>query len=156
MLADDPQIDPARREELINSYDNALRYNLEHFFRALNPASWRDNVFVIYTSDHGQTLSEHGERHTHCGTARTTAPTEASVPLLLITKAPISVETNFLASHANIFTTLLDMMGFPESERRYPYALSLLHAKASQSQVRYFSVGNPQREAVNWRLRFDH
>jgi glucan phosphoethanolaminetransferase (alkaline phosphatase superfamily) len=156
MSADDTRIVPGRREGLINSYDNALRYNLELFFHALDVPSWNEKVFVIYTSDHGQTLSERGERHTHCGTAMTTAPTEASVPLILITKAPVSLDTKFLASHTNIFPALLDLMGYPESERRYPYALSLLQATASQSQPRHFFVGSLNtRAALNARLLFD-
>lgn len=86
----------------------------------------------------------------------TTAPTEASVPILLITKASVSVDTNFRASHANIFPTLLDLMGHPAGERRYPYALSLLKAGASQSRARYFFVGSPQtRPALTGRLLFD-
>lgn len=86
----------------------------------------------------------------------TTVPTEASAPLLLITKAPASVDTNFRASHANIFPTLLDLMGYPASERRYPYARSLLKASASQSRARYFFVGSPQaRPALAGRLLFD-
>jgi lipid A ethanolaminephosphotransferase len=157
MTADNTQIDPARREELINSYDNALRYNLESFFRALDVASWRDNVFAIYTSDHGQSLTERGEYHMHCRGSVLTAPAEASVPLLLITKAPISVDVNYLAAHANILPTLLDLMGFPDNERRYQYSISLLRARASQSQPRYFYAGDLHRgRSLYRRLRFDN
>jgi glucan phosphoethanolaminetransferase (alkaline phosphatase superfamily) len=148
-------IDPARREQLINTYDNAVKYNLESFFRALDVAAWRNRNLLVYTSDHGQTLSEHGERYTHCGTSMETVPTEATVPLFIISLESLSVDNRFRASHANLFATLLDLMNFPKSERRHQYAISLLDAKATDSQPRYFWVGDLYEKAFNGRLLFD-
>jgi len=149
------EMDPVRREQLINTYDNAVKYNLELFFRALAVSEWRNRNLLVYTSDHGQTLSEHGERYSHCGTSIETAPTEANVPLFIITSERLSADNKFKASHANLFATLLDLMNFPKSERRYQYATSLLDAKAGDSQARYFWVGDLYERAFNGRLLFD-
>jgi glucan phosphoethanolaminetransferase (alkaline phosphatase superfamily) len=147
--------DPASKERLINTYDNAIKYNLESFFRSLDVSRWLNHDLLLYTSDHGQTLSEHGERYTHCGTSMETAPTEANVPLFIISSAPLVADTNFRASHANIFATLLDLMNVPKSERRRTYAKSLLEARATDSNPRYFWVGDLYERAFNGRLLFD-
>jgi glucan phosphoethanolaminetransferase (alkaline phosphatase superfamily) len=149
------EIDPARREQIINTYDNALKYNLDSFFRALKIPEWHDHNLVVYTSDHGQTLSEHGERYTHCGTSMETSATEANVPLFIISLEPLTVDNNFRASHANLFATLLDLMNFPRPERRHQYAISLLEAQAANSQPRFFWVGDLYERAFNGRLPFD-
>jgi len=60
-----------------------------------------------------------------------------------------TVDTGFKASHANMFTTLLDLMNYPEELRKYPYAISLFKAKAADSRPRYF---NPSLEK---RVPFD-
>jgi len=153
--AAETEIDPARREQLINTYDNAVKYNLESFFRALAVSEWRNQNLLVYTSDHGQTLSEHGERYTHCGTSMETAPTEANVPLFIISRESLSVDNQFRASHANLFATLLDLMMFPKSERQHQYAISLLEAKAGDSRPRHFWVGDLYEKAFNGRLLFD-
>jgi glucan phosphoethanolaminetransferase (alkaline phosphatase superfamily) len=149
------QIAPSQNEKLINEYDNALKYNLQSFFRALDVNKWKKQTTLIYTSDHGQTLSEHGEQHTHCGTSTDTFPTEANVPLFMISREPLMVDTGYRASHGNIFATLLDLMDFPANERPREYAPSLLTAKARDSQTRYFWVGDPNERMLGARLKFD-
>ena len=84
-----------------------------------------------------------------------TAPTEANVPLFIISREPLSVDNKFRATHANLFATLLDLMNFPKPARRYEYAISLLDAKATDSQPRYFWVGDLYERAFNGRLLFD-
>ncbi len=148
------RIDPAKKEEMINTYDNALKYNLESFFQGLAIEKWQSPNILIYTSDHGQTLSEHGEHHTHCGTALDTSPTEVTVPLFIISREPLSVDTSYRASHGNIFATLLDFMDFP-AQRQREYAVSLLTAKARDSQTRYFWVGDPNERILGARVKFD-
>lgn len=149
------QIDPARKEEMINAYDDALKYNLESFFQNLAIEKWQSRNILIYTSDHGQTLSEHGEQHTHCGTSADTFPTEATVPLFMISREPLSVDTSYRASHGNIFATLLDLMDFPVGGRHREYALSLMAAKARDSQTRYFWAGDPNERILGVRVKFD-
>jgi glucan phosphoethanolaminetransferase (alkaline phosphatase superfamily) len=149
------RIDPSRKEQLINDYDNALKYNLQSFFRSLELSKWKNQTILIYTSDHGQTLSEHGEQHTHCGATMDTFSTEANVPLFMISREPLTVDTGYRASHGNIFATLLDLMDFPTNERPREYARSLFTAKARDSQTRYFWVGDPSEKILGARLKFD-
>ncbi|MBE3143635.1 MAG: sulfatase-like hydrolase/transferase [Planctomycetes bacterium] len=77
-------------EELINSYDNGLNYNLDNFFRILMGSDGLpNNTIIIYTSDHGQTLSEHGESWPHSGNTRN----EACVPVFVISPNQLHVDT---------------------------------------------------------------
>ena len=149
------EIDPARKEQLVNTYDNALKYNLESFFLSLNVEHWQNKTVLVYTSDHGQTLSEHGERHTHCGTASDTAPTEANVPIFIVRREALLIDSAYRPSHANLFATLLDLMNFPKEDRRYAYATSLLEAKAADSRQRFFWVGDFSNLLLNGRVPFD-
>ena len=123
-----------------NDYDNGIRYNLENFFRTLIPPDFAsmENTVYLYTSDHGQTLFEQGQKNTHCGTT----PAEASVPLLMIGKLPAKPNTAYPASHANIFATLLDLMNVPAELRIVSYAPSLLSASPSQAEERYYLSGD--------------
>lgn len=131
-------------EEVRNSYDNGVLYNVDGFFRTIFPhKTIFDHTTVIYTSDHGQTLQEHGETWPHCGDTKN----EASVPLLIFSNDPYSFDTAYKASHYNIFATLLDAMSVPEEVRLYDYPLSLFTATAEDSQDRYFLGGTSQ--AIN-------
>jgi len=127
-------INPNKREQLVNSYDNAIRYNVDNFFRQLTKPTLPENTTIIYTSDHGQTLSEYGEHWTHCRDTKN----EAIVPLLMVTTKAYEIDTTYKASHANIFPTLLDLMSFPQIERSHNYAPSLLTATSSDIQNRYY------------------
>ncbi len=142
--------DAGREDEIINSYDNALRYNLEGFFRRLFPGSDvpKDTIFV-YTADHGESLAERGEAVAHCGLGRQ----EAIVPLVMFGHHGPAVDTTYRASHQNLFPTLLDLMGVPESSRTRAYERSLLRATAADSQPRFFfGVDLGQRHP---KIRFD-
>ncbi len=124
----------------INSYDNAIKYNLDNFFKnlATDYSNLPNNTVIIYTSDHAQTLSEGGLTYSHCGNN----PKEAIVPLFTIGNIGRDVDTGYKASHANLFATLLDLMNYPEQFRKRDYAISLLKAKASDSKERYFVGAN--------------
>ena len=52
-------------------------------------------------------------------------------------------------------TTLLDLMNFPASERHREYARSLLTAKATDSQPRYFWIGDLSERILGAKLAFD-
>ena len=130
-------------QRVINAYDNAVRYNLETFFTILMPdLNGLPDTILLYTSDHGDTLQEHGESWSHC---HNTKP-EATVPLFMIGVLPGPVDTSFKASHANITPTLLDLMKVPENARVHAYASSLLTAKTADSEVRYFLDGDLKSE----------
>jgi glucan phosphoethanolaminetransferase (alkaline phosphatase superfamily) len=141
-------IPPARTyenyEQVRNSYDNGILYNVDGFFQALiSDSGILENTTIVYTSDHGQTLQEHEETWPHCGDTKN----EASVPLVLLNNTGHIFDTAYKASHYNIFATLLDLMAVPESIRLHDYPLSLFTATVADSQDRYFLGGTS--EAVN-------
>ena len=109
------------RQALVNAYDNSIRWSVDEFFRTLlrDPA-FLDRTSLVYTSDHGQTLEP--TRASHCGT---TEP-ESMVPLFAMGSGLANADVTFPAAHANIFATLLDLMGVPETARTEHYAPSLL------------------------------
>jgi membrane-anchored protein YejM (alkaline phosphatase superfamily) len=134
--------DPTNYEDpnmVKNSYDNAILYNNEHFFRNLLPdTSILENSIMVYTGDHGETLGEGNRDAPHCGDSLV----EANVPLLLIGQALPPLDTTFAAGHINIFATLLDLMNVPMSARLHDYPISLLKATAADSQPRTFLSGS--------------
>lgn len=128
-------IDHDKIPALINTYDSVLRYNVNGFFERLIPGSFiPNNTVIVYTSDHGQTLGENKAYNTHCGVSRN----EAIVPLFIIGDLPKAVDVSYKPSHANIFSTLLDLMSVPASAKKYDYAKSLLKASGSESVARYY------------------
>lgn len=131
-----PELQPA----FVNAFDNALKFNLDTFFKTIasDYKNLPNNTIIIYTSDHGQTLSEDGEIYSHCGANSK----EAIVPLLMFGKVETFVDTKYKASHVNIFPTILDLMNYPESDRKYKYAKSLLKATENDSIERYFFTSN--------------
>lgn len=147
----DPQA--TERSLIVNDYDNAVRFNSESFFRALLESGVPKNTVFLYTSDHGQTLGENGSRVSHCSNSKP----EAAVPLFIIADSASAppVDADYKASHANIFPTLLDLMGFPKSERRASYALSLFEARAKDSQPRFYFVGDLHGGAGSGKYAFD-
>lgn len=123
-------------QSVVNSYDNAIYYNLDRFFKALagDYSNLPNKTVIIYASDHGEIFETNG-RASHGGTL----PEEAEIPLFMLGKFDHEIDTEYKASHANIFTTLLDLMNYPEELRGNNYALSLLKAKASDSKPRFYS-----------------
>lgn len=138
---------------IVNNYDNAIRFNSQKFFSTLFINGVAKDTFYVYTSDHGQTLSENGEKVSHCSDAKS----GATVPLFIIANPEtISVaDTAYKATHSNIFATLLDLMNFPENKRKYNYALSLLKAKAVDSQPRFYYSGNLYNENSGRKYLYD-
>jgi glucan phosphoethanolaminetransferase (alkaline phosphatase superfamily) len=127
---------PDRLHEVVNAYDNSIRYNVNSFFENLvdDYAAIPNNSVILYTGDHGQTLYENG-RASHGGST----PDEARVPLFIIGDAAGSADTRYKASHCSIFPTLLDLMEFPANAGRKAGCPSLLEAKAADSRQRYFN-----------------
>lgn len=129
-------VDQDQLPSLVNAYDNAIKFNVDSFFKNLasDYGNLPNNTVIIYTSDHSQTLGEDGSPHSHCGNTRK----EVAVPLFIIGNIGSDIDTNFKAAHANLFSTMLDLMSYPESLRKQDYAISLLKAKAKDSTERYF------------------
>lgn len=119
------------RERLVNSYRNAVRYNVDGFFRTLLEGDL-GGVTAIYTSDHGLNLLDRGVL-TQCNSADPHA-FEGLVPLLAVSGDP-EVQQRFLeaalvnrdrASHFRIFPTLLALFGYDPAEVQAIYGAGLL------------------------------
>jgi lipid A ethanolaminephosphotransferase len=136
-FTDQYEIPPADQyQSIVNSYDNVLHYNIDDFFRRLSPdyTDLPNNTVIVYTGDHGESFFVDGKAG-HGGTTRE----EAMVPLFMLGLKDQNVDTGFKATHANMFTTLLDLMKFPTGERRRPYAISLFEGKSGPATHRYYN-----------------
>lgn len=145
---------PEEHESLVNSYDNGIRYNSDNFFKNLasDYSNLPNNTVIIYTGDHGQTLGEDGENYPHCGYSKN----EAMVPLFMLGNLGKEVDTNFKASHMNLFATILDLMNYPEELRKQQYAPSLLKTKVTDSTERYYVPFNSQIAVTDLsKVKFD-
>jgi glucan phosphoethanolaminetransferase (alkaline phosphatase superfamily) len=132
--------DPSRPDLIRNSYDSAIRYNVDGFFARMIDDAVLANTYVFYTSDHGQTLSEGGESWTHGRHTKN----EAAVPLLLVTgreRRPAAIRA-CAAHHANIVPTILDLMGVTYDQNKYAYAPSLVGAAPCASPARRYIWGD--------------
>lgn len=122
--------------EVVNAYDNSIKYNLNQFFQNLVDDYTRipNNSVIIYTGDHGQTLFVNG-RSSHGGNTKA----EANVPLFIVGQLDRKVDTGYKASHANLFPTILDLIGYPAELREKRGFPSLLSAVSTDSRQRYFN-----------------
>lgn len=122
------------REELLNSYYNAIRWEVDFFFETLYKRFEGQDVLFIYTSDHGQNLMDYPEiKMTHC--IKNEAPPEmAMVPLFLLpmnNQINTSLEAMFIpenvdkVTHFNIFPSTLILMGYDSDEVLAKYGKSL-------------------------------
>lgn len=103
-----------------NAYRNTVIWNVGGFFDRLLPHVDPAKAVILYTSDHGQDLHEHGHpgKATHC--TSDPRPEEAAVPLVVLDSADNprldwrgSAEQNSNGlSHFRIFPTMLALMGF--------------------------------------------
>ena len=130
----------------VNSYRNAIAWNVDEFFWRLLLRTDLTDTLIIYTSDHGQNLD--AEAMTHCST-RDPDPREGLVPLLAITGNPLllrrfraAAKTNFgAARHFHIAPTLLTLMGYDPADLKQLYGPSLLE-KLPRTQLGAFSYGD--------------
>lgn len=119
---DDADLGKCSREQIVNSYDNAVLYT-DHFLataiRRLQAQTSHDAA-LLYVSDHGESLGENGV-YLH-GLPHAIAPHEQSqVPMVMWLSAGFSgasrIDTNCMrthagepASHDNLFHSMLGLM----------------------------------------------
>ena len=114
------------RTRMVNSYCNALRWNVDKFFDELLKDIDFENTSIVYTSDHGQNLKEGSNPVTHCST-KNPPPREANVPMLIFGEFAKNFFTDNLdlvkdkTSHFQIFPTLLTYMGYDSAELEEVY-----------------------------------
>lgn len=106
------------REELERHYKNAVRWSVDEFFRNLG-VELPPSTLLIYTSDHGQTLSA-GGKMSHCSSSGELQAAEVQVPLFAISmergwKQALAEAARLRlnrTSHLHIAPTLLLAMGY--------------------------------------------
>ncbi len=136
---------PSGREKLVNTYDNAIRFQVDEFFRVFVSDTTNQNYVILYTSDHGQTLAEHGQVYTHMKPDKVIV----DVPGFFVVgerygqKGLLAcIRPGIRVSHLNHFATLLDLMGVPVSLRVRPYDQSIFSLTAEDNKVRTYMSGS--------------
>jgi lipid A ethanolaminephosphotransferase len=126
---------------LRTNYSKAIFWDVDGFFRALLNQFDNSRVLLVYTSDHGQSLMDGGQKISHCTTTtQQTQIGEGLVPLLAFTGIPEldgrlrenAKRAYGHATHFEIFPTLLLAMGYEEKWVRMEYGRSLLEVPANQ------------------------
>jgi len=140
-------IDPSAtgREKLVNTYDNGIRFQVDAFFHEFVSDTTNQNYCILYTSDHGQTLAEHGQVYTHLKSDKVIV----DVPEFLVAgkrycrKGLLAgIRPDIRISHLNNFATLLDLMAVPIALRIRPYDKSIFSLTAEDNRVRYYMSGS--------------
>lgn len=113
------------RLRFINSYKNALSWNITHFFKTFSPGNESQPYTLIYTSDHGQSFHDDGREGygTHCSVSKTD-PEEGIVPFLMMSNDESVLNKLARAqhinknkvSHFNIAPTVYELMGYDVSQ----------------------------------------
>jgi len=146
MEASEP-IDPSAtgREKLVNTYDNGISFQVDEFFQVFVSGTTNQNYVVLYTSDHGQTLAEHGQVYTHAKPDKVIV----DVPEFLVVGERYgrkgllaAICPGIRVSHLNNFATLLDLMYVPISLRVRPYDKSIFALTAEDNKERYYMSGS--------------
>jgi len=121
-LAKKPKLENMNERILsINSYRNAIHWNVTHFFDILLTNLNLDKTLIIYTSDHGQDFHEDGRLgwRTHCRT-HNASWNEGIVPFVTLTsnnelknKLKRASKINYNnVSLFNLFPSLLELLGY--------------------------------------------
>lgn len=115
------------KERFINSYKNAVYWNVDQFFKELLNGVNLKNTLIFYTSDHGQNLMDRGLM-THCNSVDP-FPFEGYVPTTVITEnlELKSKYRNYLKksknklTHFEFFSTIIQEMGYESKEVKSIY-----------------------------------
>ncbi|RYY28939.1 MAG: hypothetical protein EOO04_07770 [Chitinophagaceae bacterium] len=119
------------RDKTSNEYLTAVAWSVDKFWKRIMPAlNGPDvNAVIIYTADHGENFDAGLYQMRHASVYNA-AVKEGQVPLLLIDRAGLLPE-NFLPeprmySHAQIFPTLLQAMGYDKAAIFNDYGSGLM------------------------------
>ncbi len=129
---------------IVNSYDNALRFGTDRFFRELGADFLQlpNQTVVLYTSDHGESFYVNG-RAGHGGDS----PGEAAVPLFVLGIEDLKSGPKCNASHHNMFAAMLDLMSYPEVLRPRNYTPSFLQCGPEFGSPRAFNTPTGKKVA---------
>lgn len=113
----------------LDEYRNAIHWNVDEFFRKITTElkQTEQEVFVLYTSDHGQGLGEDDNLSTHC-LPIDVPDVQARVPLLvgtINTELPEWLSASQGAySQFQVFSSLVRLMGYDNLPPHYAQDLS--------------------------------
>jgi glucan phosphoethanolaminetransferase (alkaline phosphatase superfamily) len=148
---------PSGREKLVNTFDDGIRYQVDEFFHELLTRTKNQNFVVLYTSDHGQTLSENGQRYTHAKPDKVII----DVPCFIVQGAAYErddlVKTGakgIRVSHLNLFATALDLLGAPASMRTRSYPKSIFELTGEDNKVRPYLTGSLNGDSRGFGAQF--
>jgi glucan phosphoethanolaminetransferase (alkaline phosphatase superfamily) len=137
------------RKKMINSYKNALSFTVDEFARKLFQEQL-SNITILWTSDHGQSLQEHGQTYTHCKSDLE----QAIVPLLLYSDHPwtrdlkplIGHPGGIITSHHNLYPTIIALMsGEKDFQNEGYYSLFSNHLKQHDLEYLYGGIWTQSR-----------
>ena len=107
-----------RKEKVINSYLNGIRWRVDNFFKQLCiklSLFDRNDTIIIYTSDHGQSILKNNITATH-NVIINPHPNQGVVPLLIfLPNNNLFSRTKVLKnhySHFQLFPTIIKLMGY--------------------------------------------
>ena len=120
-------------------------FQVDEFFRVFVSETTNQNYVMLYTSDHGQTLAEHGQVYTHMKPDKEIV----DVPNFFVSGETYAkkglldgIAPGIRVSHLNNFATLLDLMGVPMSLRVRPYDKSIFVLTEEDNKERYYMSGS--------------
>ena len=145
-----------KKEEAVNSYLNAIKYNVDLFFeKFLEEIDFfnRKDTLIIYTSDHGQSILENGRISTHCD-SKNPPLSQGIVPLLLFTNKEDTLLNKFefkkdIYSHYQIFPTIQKLMGYENVSGETLFDISEKSYKQIFVSGDIFGRGRMQRSDIN-------
>lgn len=133
----------AKRDEMINSYKNVLRFTVDHFLKKLY-ANLPNGVSIIYTSDHGQSLQENGQTYTHCKDEIE----QSLVPVLMFSDHPWmkDIKSKYgkkgdpIISHHQLFPSIVAIMSGNREYKHNQY-YSIFSYNDEQLPLKYSTDG---------------
>lgn len=138
---------PTAEAAMIASYKTAIRWSTDRFMQTILTPGVPEKTLILYTSDHGQSLSVTGM--SHCNAGSVAARNESIVPLFTVTsddewrqKLAKGAVMNFdKASHFALFPTILQALGYEEPWVAATYGQSLVEKLASPNGRRFWAGG---------------
>jgi glucan phosphoethanolaminetransferase (alkaline phosphatase superfamily) len=141
------------KDELVKHYKNALSWSVDALFESVLAGGLSPDTLLLYTSDHGQSLSETPTRVSHCSSARFAVKGEGIVPLFALSsdgkwqQAVLNAAgMNFnRSSHFEIFPTLLLALGYEPSWIRARFGDTLLEKVPAERQRAFWADGQMRK-----------
>ena len=143
---------PEEIRDVIDDYDSSIRYvdeGVGKLLDALKTKGIYDSSFIIFTSDHGEALYEHG----YWGHGQNVYPETSAVPLIVKFPSGMGLTGRIqrVTQLADIFPTFAALFG----EKRYFDGQSLLESIKIKKQDDTFAFsitfGDPPSIGIRWR-----